>query len=121
MSIRPRLALNALLEGMSPAVVLDRLAVPVLVVDDEVICFANTAFAAMIGRRVVDLTGTAVRPLLIGDVTTEPIPVAGLTTWRHADGYPVYARVSGHVPVPGADGVVMVAFTDVTEQAWEAD
>lgn len=120
MSLRPRLALNALLEGMSPAVVLDRLAVPVLVVDDRVFCFANTAFAEMLGRQVLDLTGAALRSLLVESSTVEPVP-AGQMTWRHADGYPVRAKVSGHVSVPDADGVVMVAFTDVTEQAWEAD
>ncbi|OFJ52947.1 PAS domain-containing protein [Mycolicibacterium grossiae] len=120
MTAEPRDALSALLAGMSPAAVLDRLAVPVLVVDGEVVGFANAAFAEMLGRQVLDLTGAALHSLLVGSSTVEPVP-AGLMTWRHADGYPVRAKVSGHVSVPGADGVVMVAFTDVTEQAWEAD
>ena len=120
MTAEPRDALSALLAGMSPAAVLDRLAVPVLVVDGEVIGFANAAFAEMLGRQVLDLTGAALHSLLVGSSTVEPVP-AGLMTWRHADGYPVRAKVSGHVSVPDADGVVKVAFTDVTEQAWEAD
>lgn len=115
-----------ILTHMPALVVLDRIPVPVLAVDDAgVIVFANRTFGDMVGIPATTLVGAPFRSLLLGP---EEGPAAGadlaafagsVLQFRHAEDWPVRAKMSESALLRGDDAGYLVAFEDITEQTWE--
>ena len=109
-----------------PAVlVLERLPVPSLAMArDGIILFANTAFAEMVGYQQDRLTGSAFPEIF----HTVPVEVAALSgvdalanlvvALQHREGWTVQARMSKSALMRHDDPVVLVTFSDLTEQLW---
>jgi PAS domain S-box-containing protein len=105
---------------------LDRLAVPILAVDDDGdIVFANEAFAAMVGHSRQALVSMNLQ-ILLPSVTprdSQVVPAlrehanSVVRLW-HADGWPVPAVVSDSVLIRENEAMAVVAFTDLSELAW---
>lgn len=115
-----------ILSEISALVVLERFPVPVLAVDaDGAILFANSAFAAMVGRSV-----DAVLALTFTDVfhVEQPNGESAASVVRakaemmvdllHADGSLVRAQMSRSALVRDDDQVVLATFQDLTERLW---
>lgn len=108
----------ALFERLPGALVLNRLAVPVLAVDRGVVVYANTAFAEMVGMSLDILQGSSLGDLLTpGENASSPF--SRVIRFRHTDGFTVRALASRSLLVRAEDSVALVSFTDVTEQMWE--
>lgn len=111
---------------MPALVVLERFPVPVLAVaDDGAILFANSAFAAMVGRTVDE-----VMPLTFADLFHDASPdgesavsvVRGnanvVVDLLHGDGSLVRAKMSRSALVRDDDPVALATFQDMTERLW---
>jgi len=105
---------------------LDRLAVPILAVEDGGdIVFANEAFAAMVGYPRQALVSMNLQDLLpcITPHDSQIVPAlrehanSVVRLW-HADGWPVPAVVSDSVLIRESEAMAVVAFTDLSELAW---
>lgn len=115
-----------ILTQMPALVVLDRMPVPVLAVDDDgLIVYANRSFGEMVGEACVHMTGRPFRNLLRRPVDG-PVSGADLAARAgtvveigHADGWCVYAKMSESVLLRDGDTGYLVAFEDVTERSWE--
>jgi PAS domain S-box-containing protein len=115
-----------ILTQMPALVVLDRMPVPVLAVDEDgLIVYANRSFEDMVGEAPAHMTGRPFRDLL-----RRPIdgPVSGadlaaragtIVELGHVDGWTVYAKMSESVLLRDSDAGYLVAFEDVTERSWE--
>ncbi|MFC9554505.1 PAS domain-containing protein [Rhodococcus sp. NPDC056960] len=115
------------LEQLPALVLLERLPVPVLAVEDDgTVVHANGAFEEMLGHPLASLRGRPVSELLDLDETatgadavehlresaTTPVDLA------HQDGSRVRALISRPILRRQDDPVTLVCFHDVTEQLW---
>lgn len=115
-----------ILNEVPALVVLERLPVPVLAVDaDGTILFANSAFAAMVGRAVDAITGLSFADVLDGEQSTGESAVSvvrahgdTMVDLLHEDGSPVRARMSTSALVRDDDPLALATFQDLTEQLW---
>ena len=115
-----------ILQQMPALVVLDRIPVSVLAVDDDgSIVFANRTFGDMVGMSPADMTGTPFRNLLR---RPDQGPVSGadfasfagsVVEFRHAEDWYVEAKMSESALLRGDDAGYLVAFEDITELSWE--
>ena len=106
---------------------LGRLPVPILAVDDAgEISFANEAFAAMVGYSREDLATMTSQSLVVCIAPTDSGVVAVLREHAnsvirllHADGWAMPALLSDSVLIRDEEKLAVVAFTDLTEIAWD--
>jgi PAS domain S-box-containing protein len=106
---------------------LGRLPVPVLAVDDAgEISFANEAFAAMVGYSREDLATMTAQSLVLCIAPADSGVVAVLREHAnsiirllHADGWSMPALLSDSVLIRDEEKLAVVAFTDLTEIAWD--
>ena len=106
---------------------LSRLPVPILAVDDAgEISFANEAFAAMVGYSCEDLTTMTAQSLVACIAPADSGVVAVLREHAnsvirllHADGWTMPALLSDSVLIRDEEKLAVVAFTDLTEIAWD--
>lgn len=112
------------LAHMPALVVLERLPVPVLAINDAgAIVFSNTAFAQMLGY-----TKTRIKSMNFADIMDEPFGEATLGTVRGCagrvvellcqDGFTIKAKMSKSVFSRSDDQLALVAFEDVTDHSW---
>lgn len=115
----------AVLTQLPALVVLDRLPVPVLAVDlDGAITFANKAFAALLGYRLLELTALTFDQIFDG---LPPAPsavwaahnqVEQVVTLKRADGFAVRAKMSKSSLLRADDSVTLTTFQDLTDELW---
>jgi PAS domain S-box-containing protein len=106
---------------------LGRLPVPILAVDDAgEISFANEAFAAMVGYSREDLATMTAQSLVLCVAPADSGVVAVLREHAnsvirllHADGWTMPALLSDSVLIRDEEKLAVVAFTDLTEIAWD--
>jgi PAS domain S-box-containing protein len=106
---------------------LGRLPVPILAVDDAgEISFANEAFAAMVGYSSEDLATMTAQSLVLCIAPADSGVVAVLREHAnsvirllHADGWTMPALLSDSVLIRDEEKLAVVAFTDLTEIAWD--
>ena len=106
---------------------LGRLPVPILAVDDAgEISFANEAFAAMVGYSREDLATMTAQSLVVCIAPADSGVVAVLREHAnsvirllHADGWTMPALLSDSVLIRDEEKLAVVAFTDLTEIAWD--
>jgi PAS domain S-box-containing protein len=106
---------------------LGRLPVPILAVDDAgEIAFANEAFAAMVGHSREDLATMTAQSLVMCIAPADSGVVAVLREYAnsvirllHADGWTMPALISDSVLIRDEEKLAVVAFTDLTEIAWD--
>jgi PAS domain S-box-containing protein len=106
---------------------LGRLPVPILAVDDAgEIAFANEAFAAMVGYSSEDLATMTAQSLVLCIAPADSGVVAVLREHAnsvvrllHADGWTMPALLSDSVLIRDEEKLAVVAFTDLTEMAWD--
>ena len=106
---------------------LGRLPVPILAVDDAgEISFANEAFAAMVGYSREDLATMTAQSLVLCIARADSGVVAVLREHAnsvirllHADGWTMPALLSDSVLIRDEEKLAVVAFTDLTEIAWD--
>lgn len=118
----------ATLEGMPALVVLNRLPVPVLAIDEDgTILFANIAFADMLGH-----TPERVRAMNFADIFhTLPADESAVSVVRahadlvvellHRDLSIVRARMSKSALLRDDDPVALATFQDLTERLWDEE
>jgi PAS domain S-box-containing protein len=106
---------------------LGRLPVPILAVDDAgEISFANEAFAAMVGYSREDLATMTAQSLVLCVAPADSGVVAVLREHAnsvirllHADGWTMPVLLSDSVLIRDEEKLAVVAFTDLTEIAWD--
>ena len=106
---------------------LGRLPVAILAVDDAgEISFANEAFAAMVGYSREDLATMTAQSLVMCIAPADSGVVAVLREHAnsvirllHADGWAMPALLSDSVLIRDEEKLAVVAFTDLTEIAWD--
>ena len=106
---------------------LGRLPVPILAVDDAgEISFANEAFAGMVGYAREDLATMTAQSLVLCIAPADSGVVAVLREHAnsvirllHADGWTMPALLSDSVLIRDEEKLAVVAFTDLTEIAWD--
>ena len=106
---------------------LGRLPVPILAVDDAgEISFANEAFAAMVGYSREDLATMTAQSLVLCIAPADSGVVAVLREHAnsvirllHADGWTMPVLLSDSVLIRDEEKLAVVAFTDLTEIAWD--
>jgi PAS domain S-box-containing protein len=106
---------------------LSRLPVPILAVDDAgEIAFANDAFAAMVGYSREQLATMTAQSLALCIAPADSGVVAVLREHAnsvirllHADGWTMPALLSDSVLIRDEEKLAVVAFTDLTEIAWD--
>jgi len=116
----------ALLTALPALVVLERFPVPVLAVaDDGAIVFANSAFAAMVGRNVDEVTSLTFADVFVHGPPEDDSVVSvvrgnadQVVDLVHEDRSVVRARMSKSALVRGDDEVALAVFQDVTERLW---
>ena len=112
---------------MPPLLLLERLTVAVLAVDDRgTIVHANDAFAAIVGYPAEDLAGISVTTLVpsipegsCGVVSTVRAHANSIIELRHAEGWMLPVLMSGSALRRHDDSVVLTTFVDITEQMWD--
>jgi PAS domain S-box-containing protein len=115
------------LQDMPSLLLLERLTVPVLAVDDRgAIVYANNAFAAIVGYRPQDLTTLNVTTLLpsvplgeSGVVSALRGRANSLVELRHAEGWTIPVLMSGSALSRHDDPLVLTTFADVSDQLWD--
>jgi len=127
-SLRTDLSATAQLREVPALVVLERLPVPVLAVEqDGTILFANQAFAAMLGRAT-----ESILEMKFADIfRTLPVEASAVTVLRshadeivelaHNDLTTVRAKMSRSALMRDDDRVALATFQDLTEQLWEEE
>jgi PAS domain S-box-containing protein len=116
------------LRGFPALLALSRLPVPILAVDDDgAIAFANEAFASMVGYSREDVTTMTAQDLVACIAPTDSDVVAILREHAksvirlfHADGWTLPALLSDSVLIREGEKLAVVAFTDLSEIAWES-
>lgn len=122
-----RLAPVTTLALLPALVVLSRLMVPTVVTDaDDRILFVNPAFADMVGGADTVLHDTTLQDICrTADAGAAVRHLAGkarrsdMVTLQHADGWPVYASVTGETITSHGHDFKISVFTDVSDQLWE--
>jgi PAS domain S-box-containing protein len=115
-----------ILNEVPALVVLERFPVPVLAVDaDGTILFANSAFAAMVGRSVAAVTALTFADVFHVDPAGGESVVSALRAnadtvvdLLHEDGSLVRARMSKSALSRDDDPVALATFQDLTERLW---
>jgi PAS domain S-box-containing protein len=116
------------LRGFPALLALSRLPVPILAVNGTgEIAFANEAFAAMVGYPRDDLTTMSAHSLVACVAPTDTDVVAVLREHAksvirlfHADGWTLPALLSDSVLIRDDEKLAVVAFTDLSQIAWES-
>ncbi len=95
---------------------------------DGVVVYTNPAFASLLGhhRDTITLTGKRLPELLVGHSATSPRDCVTalrntdnvIVDWLHADGLPVRSVISETLFVRGADEILLIGITDITELVW---
>jgi PAS domain S-box-containing protein len=106
-------------------VVLERVPLPTLAMGrDDIILFANTAFAEMVGHRQEEVAGSSF-PEIFHTVLWAPDALSGVEALanvvvelRHREGWTVRARMSKSAMLRSDDPVVLVTFENLTERLW---
>jgi PAS domain S-box-containing protein len=116
------------LRGFPALLALSRLPVPILAVDGTgAIAFANEAFATMVGYSREELTTMSAQSLVACIAPTDSDVVAVLREHAksvirlfHADGWTLPALLSDSVLIRDDEKLAVVAFTDLSQIAWES-
>jgi PAS domain S-box-containing protein len=114
-----------MLTRLPAVVVLERIPVPTLAVTrDDIILFANTAFADMVGYGQDRLAGLAF-PQIFHTVPAALCALSGVDALanlvvqlQHYEGWTVRARMSKSALMRRDDPVVLVTFENLTERLW---
>lgn len=115
-----------MLAAFPPLVLLERLPVAVLAVqDDGTIVYSNDAFATMVGRCRTALT-TMTLTTLLPSVPVGPSGVVAALRKRagsvveiqHAEGWAMSVLMSGSALLRHDDQVALTTFVDISEQLW---
>ena len=113
------------LEQLPALVLLERFQVPTLaVLHDGTIVFANTAFAAMVGRDAEQVVALRFHDIFHGALETESVlsVVDGLANMvvelAHEDGSTVRALMSRSALRRADDSIALATFQDLTEELW---
>jgi PAS domain-containing protein len=117
------------LHALPAPVLLDRLPIPMLGTGlDGVVVYTNPAFATLLGHHpdTITLTGKRLPELLAGHSATSPGDcVTDLRTarnvvvdWLHAEGFPVRTVISETLCKRGADQILLIGLTDITDLIW---
>jgi hypothetical protein len=95
---------------------------------DGVVVYTNPAFAILLGhhRETITLTGKRLPDLLAGHSATSPSDCVTdlrsahnvIVDWLHAEGFPVRTVISETLFVRGADQILLIGVTDITELIW---
>jgi PAS domain-containing protein len=115
-----------LLAALPANVVLRRLPVPVLAVDDEgTVWFANDGFADLVGHQADTIPSMRLDDLLPHLYPARQSVMETLSSraefiveLRHAEGYTVKAKLSRSALLRDDDPIALVSFEDSTEQLW---
>jgi hypothetical protein len=117
------------LHALPATTLLDRLPIPMLAAGlDGVVVYTNPAFATLLGhhRDTITLTGKRLPELLAGHSATSPGDCVTalrntknvVVDWHHAKGFPVRSVISETLFVRGADEILLIGITDITELIW---
>ncbi len=117
------------LHALPAPILLDRLSIPMLAAGlDGVVVYTNPAFATMLGhhRDTITLTGKRLPELLAGHCATSPRDCVTdlrsahnvVVDWLHAEGFPVRTVISETLFLRGADQILLIGITDITELVW---
>jgi PAS domain-containing protein len=117
------------LHPLPAPVLLDRLPIPMLGTGlDGVVVYTNPAFATLLGHHpdTITLTGKRLPELLAGHSATSPGDCVTdlrsarnvVVDWLHADGLPVRTVISETLFIRGADQILLISMTDITELIW---
>lgn len=113
------------LQQMPAVVVLERVPVPAVAIDEHgTILLANAAFAVMLGYPRQALEQLTFQQIFRRPVDEPPAATAArsyareLVQLKHRDGFIVLARMSTSAVKRYNDGVALVIFEDLTEQLW---
>jgi PAS domain-containing protein len=120
---------EAHLHALPGPTLLDQLHIPMLATGlDGVVVYTNPAFAILLGhhRDTITLIGKRLPELLAGHSATSPRDcVTALRSdhkmvvdWLHAQGLPVRTVISETLFVRGADQILLIGITDISELIW---
>jgi PAS domain S-box-containing protein len=116
---------NAILQELPALLALDRLPVPALALaSDGAVLFANTAFAAILGRSRESMTSMryedifSVPPRERRFVAGAHLHADTFVELLHIEGWTVPAKMSKSATRRGDDSVTLATFEDLTEQLW---
>lgn len=122
---RPDRSLLAFLADIPALIVLERLPTPILIVGENAeICFANGAFAEMLGLDQEALFALPIRRVIPSIGASEAVLAAfhsragHIVDLCHENGSTVRARMSRSALLRTDDPGVLVMFTDLTEEIW---
>jgi PAS domain S-box-containing protein len=114
-----------ILTRLPAVVVLERIPVPTLAVTrDDIILFANTAFAEMVGYRQDRLAGLAFPqifhtvPAAVGALSAVHALANLVVELQHYEGWTVRAKMSKSALMRSDDPIVLVTFENLTERLW---
>jgi PAS domain S-box-containing protein len=118
----------ATLKALPALVVLERIPVPVLAIDqDGAILFANTAFAEMMGFEPEEVLSLRFQEIFHEASASDPLlsvvhALANMVVkLAHKDGSMVRALMSKSALLRSDDQFALAAFQDLTEQLWEEE
>jgi PAS domain-containing protein len=108
---------------------LDQLSIPMLATGlDGVVVYTNPAFATLLGhhRDTITLAGKRLPELLAGHSATSPhdcvTALRGahnvIVDWLDTEGFPIRTVISETLFVRGADQILLIGITDITELTW---
>jgi PAS domain-containing protein len=117
------------LHALPAPILLDRLPIPMLATGlDGFVVYTNPAFATLLGhhRDTITLTGKRLPDLLAehsttlpGDCVTELRSAHNvIVEWLYAEGFPLRTVISETLFVRGADQILLIGITDITELIW---
>jgi PAS domain-containing protein len=120
---------EAHLHALPAPILLDRLPIPMLATGlDGVVVYTNPAFASLLGhhRDTITLTGKRLPELLARHSATSPHDCVTalrsahnvIVDWLHAEGFPIRTVISETLFVRGADQILLIGITDITELIW---
>jgi PAS domain-containing protein len=120
---------EAHLHALPAPILLDRLPIPMLATGlDGVVVYTNPAFATLLGhhRDTITLTGKRLPELLARHSATSPHGCVTalrsahyvIVEWLHAAGFPIRTVISKTLFVRGADQILLIGITDITELIW---
>ena len=117
------------LEQLSARVLLDRLTIPAIAIDEDgIIAFANSACHTMLGYDDLSIVGRSlteflgIRPTAAAEAVSNLRNAAGTTTvWAHPANGILKVVASQPLLLRADDPVTLVTLTDVTDWLWSTE